>query len=102
MGVANRKMIPERDREPCEESRVRRDPKGAVALLQRGGKVLRGLERGRAGQGIGPIDRLDLDERGLAIVAPRHGAHDRDAGQAPLRGQEIALGRVQFALDQIK
>ena len=74
----------------------------AVTFGQRIGERQRRIEHNFARHGIGAIDSLDLDERRLAIVTPRHGAQERHGRDASLTGKKITLRDGQFALDQIE
>ena len=51
------------------------------------------IETDGAGQGIGAVDRLDLDQSGLAVIAARHGAHERrPPTAAPARPENARSG----------
>ncbi len=100
--AADRKSVPDGEAEPSKECGVRHDPVGAAAPRQCIGERQRRIEDGFARQGIGFIDRLDLDQSRLAVLAPRHGAQQRHRREASLLPKKIALGGGQFALGKIE
>ena len=100
--AADRKTVPDGEAEPSYERRVRHKPEGAPAQRQRIGERYCGIDDGFTRQGISFIDRLDLDQGRLAVIAPRHGAHQCHRREASLTAKKIALGGGQFALGEIE
>ena len=69
----------------------------------RGERVLqraRRIEGGGAIERIGRVDRLDLDQRRLAVGRARHGAQRRRARHLAVALQERLFGRCRLALRQ--
>ena len=70
--------------EPRQQCRVGGSAECAVALRQDVAKGQRRIERQRAVERIGAINRLDLDQRGAPVLGTRHGAHGGgDARRGP-------------------
>ena len=99
-GVTDAEHRTGRDVEPCQQGLIGRGAEAAVLF----GESIRdrhgGLELHRAVQRVSAVHRLDLDQRGVAVVLAGHGAHrggDRDAAAA---GQKVPFGGLNFAVDQ--
>ena len=58
------------------------------------------IEHGLSEQRIGAVDRLHLDQRGLAVGGARHGAHGGGARDFAVAVEERPLVRRGLALDQ--
>ena len=84
--------------EPGQQGRIGRSAIGSAAERKRGRERLGRIERHRAGERIGGVDRLDLDQRGAAVLGARHRAHGGGQRDAALRVEEGALRRGRLAL----
>ena len=72
----------------------------AVAQRERSEKRLGRIEHDGAGERIGLIDRLDLDQGGPGVLGARHRPHRRGQGDAALRVEEDAFRRGRLAMTE--
>ena len=81
-GIADGEPGARLDVEPRQQSRIGGGAEDAIALGQRIGERAGRIERDRAEQRIGAVDRFELDQCRLAVGAARHGAQGRGARHA--------------------
>ncbi len=99
---ADLEMIARVKIEPVGKRQFGGDPIDPVMLGKHLLEILRQRELDNAMNRIGGIDRLDFDERGRPVGAPRHGTHQRDFRKLAMRGKKIPLVRVRLALHEFE
>jgi hypothetical protein len=99
-GAADGDAIADLEVEPRQQGRIGGGAEHTVALGQQIAQRQFRRQRQRAEHWIGVIDRLEFDQRKLAVRRPRHGAQRRRHRHRSALAQEGDFVRLRLALDQ--